>query len=201
MLRMSQGAELLLQKSLLISSVSDDPNCDKVATVNAVHHSLINLAAVTTRRPPPRWYCTLLPLSQRLKHIYTASTGFTSRARCLGSSWLLLWTIHKHFCSVSLCEVKPVPWVIGQWSNSFRKISKLFCTHSKCFPAIRFAWNAFWSEKIDFPLILVHNPIIARSTDRNPIITRLIRSFSDHILIIARSTAIIAWSFADLLCL
>jgi len=43
---MSQGAELLSQKSLLFSSVSDDPNCDKVVTVNAVHHSLINLAAL-----------------------------------------------------------------------------------------------------------------------------------------------------------
>ena len=43
---MSQGAELLSQKSLLFSSVSDDPNCDKVFTVNAVHHSLSNLAAL-----------------------------------------------------------------------------------------------------------------------------------------------------------
>ena len=46
MLRMSQGAELLSQKSLLFSSVSDDPNCDKVVMVNAVHHSLINLEAL-----------------------------------------------------------------------------------------------------------------------------------------------------------
>ena len=43
---MSQGAELLSQKSLHFSSVSDDPNCDKVVTVNAVHHALINLAAL-----------------------------------------------------------------------------------------------------------------------------------------------------------